>query len=129
MHYVLKGREAILPTTIKHPDDILWKHNGDKVIAFDSKEEQVFRQYQGRAALAWDTAELTIADVRYEDSGEYELEALVGDRTHRSQFMLKVLGQFRRILYSSLMFVYIQYVFILMLIMLLASFVYFMSCR
>lgn len=93
VHYVLKGREAILPTTIKHPDDILWKHNGDKVIAFDSKEEQVFRQYQGRAALAWDTAELTIADVRYEDSGEYELEALVGDRTHRSQFMLKVLDE------------------------------------
>ncbi|XP_072300222.1 lymphocyte function-associated antigen 3-like [Eucyclogobius newberryi] len=93
-YYVLKGREAILtPSLPKAPDDILWKHNGDKVITFNTAEECVFGSYEGRVTLAWTTAELSIADVRYEDSGEYELEAFIGDRPHQSQFMLKVLDK------------------------------------
>uniref|UniRef100_A0A8C6U1U8 Ig-like domain-containing protein n=1 Tax=Neogobius melanostomus TaxID=47308 RepID=A0A8C6U1U8_9GOBI len=94
VHYVLKGREATLPTGLpKAPDDILWKHNGDKVITFDSKEERVFPPYEGRVTLSWATAELTIADVRYEDSGEYELDAFIKNKLHRSQYMLKVLDK------------------------------------
>lgn len=94
VHYVLKGREAILsPALSKAPDDILWKHNGVKVITFDSAEERVFHPYEGRVTLGWGTAELTIADVRYEDSGEYELDALFRDRLSRSQYMLKVLDK------------------------------------
>lgn len=94
VHYVLKGKEAILtPSLSRVPDDILWKHNGDKVITFDSAQESVYGDYKDRVTLAWDTAELAISDVRYDDSGEYELDALIRDRLHRTQFMLKVLDK------------------------------------
>ncbi|XP_055086518.1 uncharacterized protein DDB_G0284459-like isoform X15 [Periophthalmus magnuspinnatus] len=93
-YYVLKGRAAVLtPALPKPPDDILWKHNGDKVIMFDGAEEQVFDPYNSRVTLAWDTAQLTITDVTYEDSGEYELEAIISERLYRSQRMLKVLDE------------------------------------
>uniref|UniRef100_A0AAV2K3K4 Ig-like domain-containing protein n=1 Tax=Knipowitschia caucasica TaxID=637954 RepID=A0AAV2K3K4_KNICA len=93
-YYVLKAREAILtPALTKSPDNILWKHNGEKVITFDSAEERVFAPYHDRVLLAWDTAQLTITDVRYEDSGEYELDANVKGRLYRSQYMLKVLDK------------------------------------
>ncbi|XP_055009801.1 clumping factor A-like isoform X3 [Boleophthalmus pectinirostris] len=93
-NYVLKGREAVLtPAINKFPDDILWKHNGDKVIQFDGAEETLFEPYHGRITLAWSTAKLTISDVRYEDSGEYELDIFSGQKLYRSQYMLKVLDE------------------------------------
>ncbi|XP_055017491.1 signaling lymphocytic activation molecule-like [Boleophthalmus pectinirostris] len=92
--YVLKGREFILtPAVNKPPDDILWKHNEDKVITFDGTDERVFEPYHGRVTLSRDTATLTISDIRYEDSGEYVLDAIIGVRLHRSQYMLKVLDE------------------------------------
>ncbi|KAK7939232.1 hypothetical protein WMY93_002558 [Mugilogobius chulae] len=93
-YYVLKGKKVILtPSLPGRPGNILWKHNGDKVITFDGAEEQVFERYEERVELDWSTAKLSIAKVSFKDSGEYELDAIISQRLHRSQYMLKVLDE------------------------------------
>ncbi|XP_029979877.1 uncharacterized protein LOC115411814 isoform X2 [Sphaeramia orbicularis] len=93
--YVLKGTEAkLLPSkTVSQPEEILWKHDGDKVIEFDGSEEKVFGQYENRVTLLWDSAELIIADVRYEDSGLYELDAFIKGKLHHFDFRLTVIDK------------------------------------
>ncbi|XP_061735099.1 uncharacterized protein LOC133537935 isoform X2 [Nerophis ophidion] len=85
--YALKGQEInLVPSIFGQPDDILWKHNGKKVVFFDGMEEFVFPPYENRLTLDWASAELTIQETLYEDSGNYELEVKVYKEVHRSQY-------------------------------------------
>ncbi|XP_061827385.2 uncharacterized protein [Nerophis lumbriciformis] len=85
--YALKGQEInLVPSIFGQPDDILWKHNGKKVVFFDGMEEFVFPPYEDRLTLDWASAELTIKETLYEDSGNYELEVKVYKEVHRSQY-------------------------------------------
>ena len=77
-----------------HPDDILWKHNGNKVVEFDAQEEHVFGTYENRVTLDWATADLNITHLRYEDSGDYEVEITKNRHVHRSNFKLEIIGKF-----------------------------------
>ncbi len=92
--YVFKGREVILsPGITGHPEDILWKHNGSKLVEFDGQEQQEYDPFKGRITLDWQTAELTITDLKFEDSGDFELEAYINRALHTSQFKIKVIGK------------------------------------
>ncbi|XP_053296700.1 protein starmaker [Pleuronectes platessa] len=92
--YVLLGQEVHLkPAFTGHPDDILWKHDGNKVVEFNGKEEHVYNRYQSRVTLDWVSAELNITDLRHEDSGEYELEIYVNKGMHRFAYNLEVIDK------------------------------------
>lgn len=93
--YALKGLTVKLkPDIIGQPDDILWKHNGNKVIEFDGKEEHEYSPYENRITLNWFSAELDITNLRYEDSGEYVLEAYVNKVLRSLTIQLEVIGKF-----------------------------------
>ncbi|XP_031725198.1 T-lymphocyte surface antigen Ly-9-like isoform X3 [Anarrhichthys ocellatus] len=91
-NYGLKGGKVSLKPRIPgQPDGILWKTNGNKVVEFDGREELVYSPYQNRITLDWQTADINIHDLRFEDSGEYELDAEINKRLHRSFYTLEVI--------------------------------------
>ncbi|XP_056245278.1 fibrous sheath CABYR-binding protein-like isoform X2 [Seriola aureovittata] len=92
--YHLQGETIHLkPHITGHPDNILWKHNGNKVVEFDGKEEEVYSQFQNRVTLDWVSAELNLTDVRYDDSGEYELEIFINKALKKIHYKLEVIGK------------------------------------
>ncbi|XP_049905239.1 uncharacterized protein LOC126393272 isoform X1 [Epinephelus moara] len=92
--YTLKGNTVHLEPGINgHPDGILWKHNGNKVVEFNGNEEHVYNPYKDRITLDWVTAELNITNLRFEDSGEYELEVDINKGLHRSVHELEVIDE------------------------------------
>ncbi|XP_031151862.1 clumping factor A-like isoform X2 [Sander lucioperca] len=92
--YALKGQEFfIMPDVAGHPDGILWKHSGNKVVEFNGNEQQVYTPYENRITLDWVSAELGITELRFEDSGDYELEIEVNKGLHRSIYKLEVIDK------------------------------------
>ncbi|KAL7385109.1 hypothetical protein ABVT39_015717 [Epinephelus coioides] len=92
--YALKGNTVHLEPGINgQPDGILWKHNGNKVVEFNGNEEHVYNPYKDRITLDWVSAELDIANLRFEDSGEYELEVDINKGLHRSVHILEVIDE------------------------------------
>lgn len=89
------GETVTFRTDIKDRlDDILWKHNGNKVVQFDGNEQIEYSQFQRRVTLDWGSADLEINQLTHSDSGQYELDAAKGGGAIRRNFELKVLGQF-----------------------------------
>lgn len=82
------------PHITGHPEEILWKHNGNKVVEFDGREQQVYGQFENRVTLDWVSAELNIKDLRYEDSGQYEVETYINRVFERSSYAFVVIGKF-----------------------------------
>nr|XP_029138246.1 uncharacterized protein LOC110003312 [Labrus bergylta] len=92
--YVLKGTgESLKPTFSGQPNSILWKHNGNKVVEFDSREEQVYGAYKNRITLDWVSAELEITGLKLEDRGLYEVEVDINNMLHLSEFKLEVIDK------------------------------------
>ncbi|XP_039674964.1 uncharacterized protein LOC120570610 isoform X2 [Perca fluviatilis] len=92
--YALKGQEFFLkPDVAGHPDGILWKHNGNKVVEFNGNEQHVYTPYENRITLDWVSAELSITELRFEDSGDYELEIEVNKEVYRSIYKLQVIDK------------------------------------
>ncbi|XP_041662313.1 serine/arginine repetitive matrix protein 2-like [Cheilinus undulatus] len=92
--YVLKGKgDHLKPDIPGQPNSILWKHNGNKIVEFDGSEEQVYDPYRNRITLNWITAELEITDLRYEDSGDYELEVDINNKVYSSESKLEVIDK------------------------------------
>ncbi|XP_077946498.1 uncharacterized protein LOC120834442 isoform X2 [Gasterosteus aculeatus] len=93
----LKGGKVFLkPDITGHPDGILWKFKGNKVVEFDGQQQQVFRPYENRITLNWVTAELNIADLRSEDSGDYVLEVEINNALRTSYYALEVMDKVSR---------------------------------
>lgn len=82
------------PDITGRPDRILWKHNGNKVVEFNGNEESVYNQYENRITLDWHSAELLITDLRFEDSGDYELEVFMNRNLRQYNYKLEVIGKF-----------------------------------
>ncbi|KAK5861087.1 hypothetical protein PBY51_022507 [Eleginops maclovinus] len=92
--YALQGGEVSLKSDITGPPDgILWKHKGNKLIEFDGKEEHVYKPFENRITLDWFSADIHIVDLRFEDSGEYELELEINKKLHRSFYKLEVIDK------------------------------------
>ncbi|XP_051259844.1 dentin matrix acidic phosphoprotein 1 isoform X4 [Dicentrarchus labrax] len=93
--YQLKGEEfSFKPHITGQPNNILWKHNGNKVVEFDGIEQQEYSTYKDRVILDWHAAVLNISDLRFDDSGDYELEAFKpGGNLESSRFNLMVIDK------------------------------------
>ncbi|GLD69203.1 claspin-like isoform X1, partial [Lates japonicus] len=92
--YGLQGMTINLnPGYAAEPDNILWKHNGNKVVEFNGNEQHVYGQFLNRVTLDWISAELQISDLRYEDSGIYEVEIDKNNKLDRYRYKLEVIGK------------------------------------
>ncbi|KAF3843180.1 hypothetical protein F7725_002029 [Dissostichus mawsoni] len=92
--YALQGGEVSLkPDFTGHPDGILWKHKGNKVVEFNGREEQFYKPFENRITLDWISADIQITDLRFEDSGEYELELELNKKLQRFLYQLEVIDK------------------------------------
>ncbi|XP_029967630.1 uncharacterized protein DDB_G0284459-like [Salarias fasciatus] len=93
--YALLGQAVILNPQIKASgaNNFLWKHNRDKVVEFNRNEQLEYPPFKDRITLDWHTAALEITDLRYEDSGDYELGVFVKKEFTSFPFKLKVIGK------------------------------------
>ncbi|XP_075335640.1 uncharacterized protein LOC142396608 isoform X4 [Odontesthes bonariensis] len=92
--YALVGQSIMFNADITTPpDQILWKHDGNKVVEFDGKQERLFGSYFNRVILDWLSADLEIDQLRYEDSGIYELEVFTKTVLDRSSYKLEVIDK------------------------------------
>ncbi|KAM3607251.1 uncharacterized protein V6R79_004192 [Siganus canaliculatus] len=92
--YVLKGQKVTLKKDVTgQPDNILWTHDGNKVVEFNGREESVYDPYKTRVTLDWSSAELDISDLRFEDSGKYELEVFVNENLKKSYYDIEILDR------------------------------------
>ncbi|KAK1902660.1 Lymphocyte function-associated antigen 3 [Dissostichus eleginoides] len=92
--YALQGGEVSLkPDFTGHPDGILWKHKGNKVVEFNGREEQFYKPFENRITLDWISADIQITDLRFEDSGEYELELELNKKLQRFFYQLEVIDK------------------------------------
>uniref|UniRef100_A0A3Q2GC05 Immunoglobulin domain-containing protein n=1 Tax=Cyprinodon variegatus TaxID=28743 RepID=A0A3Q2GC05_CYPVA len=95
IHNGKNGQTVSFVTDIREPpNEILWKHDGNKVVEFDGSEQKAFGSYEHRVTLDWHSADLTISNLRYEDSGLYELETYINNKLDRKQYQLEVIGKF-----------------------------------
>ncbi|XP_070987434.1 uncharacterized protein [Oncorhynchus clarkii lewisi] len=86
------GREITLtPKVSGQPEDILWKHIGNKVVEFDGSQNFEYGRFKGRTILDWDSGALTIKGLTDADSGPYELEAVVKGKLQYSQHEVGVI--------------------------------------
>lgn len=92
--YALLGKTACFSTDIRtFPDNILWKHNKNKLVEFNGQTQEVFGSFKERISMDWHSAELNISEVRPEDGGLYELETYTNNVLQRAQYNLKVIGK------------------------------------
>ncbi|XP_039455997.1 THO complex subunit 2-like isoform X2 [Oreochromis aureus] len=79
--YGLLGETVTFRTDFRDPpDDILWKHNGNKLVQFNGNEQTEYNPFQKRITLDWSSADLEINHLTHSDSGQYELDAGKKDR-------------------------------------------------
>lgn len=94
MRYELEGQEVQwVPGITQPPAEILWLHNGNKVVEFDGVEVVVFGSFKGRVTLNRQTAQLQISDLRLEDSGKYETEMYMDGKWIMKSYELTVMGK------------------------------------
>uniref|UniRef100_A0A3Q3XP28 Ig-like domain-containing protein n=1 Tax=Mola mola TaxID=94237 RepID=A0A3Q3XP28_MOLML len=90
--YSLKGQQVRLkPSFTGEADEILWKHNGNKAIEFSGNEELVYGTFKNRVTLDWHSAQLNITDLRFEDSGDYDLEVVIKQMLYEYNYKLEVI--------------------------------------
>ncbi|XP_038863017.1 spore wall protein 2-like isoform X2 [Salvelinus namaycush] len=87
----LGGEITLTPKVSGQPQDILWKHNGNKVVEFDGSQNVEYGRYKGRTILDWGSGALTVKGLTDADSGPYELEAVVKGKLQYSQHEVDVI--------------------------------------
>lgn len=94
LKYGLHGNMLHLnPQIPAQPDRILWTYNGNKMVEFDGSQQEAFIQFKNRVTLDWITAELNITGLRYDDSGDYVLEAIIQKNIQLYRFKVLVIGK------------------------------------
>nr|XP_046259823.1 neurofilament heavy polypeptide-like isoform X17 [Scatophagus argus] len=92
--YALEGQEVKLtPNVPGGPDHIRWKHNGNIVVQFNGNEKEVYGSFKNRITLDWQSAELSITQLSFEDSGDYDLGVYMNDDFHHSRHKLEVIDK------------------------------------
>ncbi|KAF0026527.1 hypothetical protein F2P81_021264 [Scophthalmus maximus] len=92
-YHLLGEKLHLMPAVAGQLDNILWTHNGNKVVEFNGREQLVYSPYENRITLDWASAELYITDLRYEDSGGYGLETYANKKFHQFAYTLEVIGK------------------------------------
>uniref|UniRef100_A0A8C6NQE3 Serine/arginine repetitive matrix protein 1-like n=1 Tax=Nothobranchius furzeri TaxID=105023 RepID=A0A8C6NQE3_NOTFU len=90
--YALLGKDVNFVADIKTAsDDIMWRHNGNKVVEFNGQMQQQYDSFKGRAILDRHSADLNITNLRYEDSGRYDLKIYINNIMKSLEFDLEVI--------------------------------------
>ncbi|XP_068507810.1 uncharacterized protein [Syngnathus scovelli] len=99
LKYVLKGQEInFKPPIPEKPDLIIWfYHDGRGVVLFDDKGELNFPSYKDRIILDHRTAELTINNATYEDSGSYILRWNINNEECRLKYRVEVIDNIPKV--------------------------------
>uniref|UniRef100_A0A8C6L9X4 Serine/arginine repetitive matrix protein 1-like n=1 Tax=Nothobranchius furzeri TaxID=105023 RepID=A0A8C6L9X4_NOTFU len=69
----------------------MWRHNGNKVVEFNGQMQQQYDSFKGRAILDRHSADLNITNLRYEDSGRYDLKIYINNIMKSLEFDLEVI--------------------------------------
>uniref|UniRef100_A0A8C0XYJ7 Ig-like domain-containing protein n=2 Tax=Cyprinus carpio carpio TaxID=630221 RepID=A0A8C0XYJ7_CYPCA len=90
--YVESGNKITLTPSIRgKPKEILWRHNGDKVLEYDGSEMATFGSFKRRVDLDFETGQLTISKLNSQDSGKYQSEIWINGIVQTSSHDLTVL--------------------------------------
>ncbi|XP_042586592.1 lymphocyte function-associated antigen 3 isoform X3 [Cyprinus carpio] len=90
--YVESGNKITLTPSIRgKPKEILWIHNGNKVLEYDGSEMATFGSFKRRVDLDFETGQLTISKLNSQDSGKYQSEIWINGIVQTSSHDLTVL--------------------------------------
>ncbi|XP_061876839.1 lymphocyte function-associated antigen 3-like [Entelurus aequoreus] len=92
--YFLKGQDIrLMPPISERPTGILWLHNENDVVYSTGTDYYVPSSYKNRITLDRVSAELTIKNATYEDSGEYQLEMNIKSEQDSFLYGIEVIDQ------------------------------------
>ncbi|XP_061749299.1 SLAM family member 9-like isoform X3 [Nerophis ophidion] len=92
--YFLKGQDIhFMPSISERPIESIWVHNENEVVWFTGAEEDVASSYKNRITLDRVSAELTIKNATYEDSGDYLLEMNINNELATLLYRIEVIDK------------------------------------
>ncbi|XP_072769495.1 SLAM family member 5-like [Nerophis lumbriciformis] len=92
--YFLKGQDIhLMPSISEQPIESIWLHNENDVVWFTGTEDIVNSSYKNRITLDRVSAELTIKNTTYEDSGVYFLEMNINNEPDTFQCTIEVIDK------------------------------------
>ncbi|XP_061922402.1 CD48 antigen-like isoform X2 [Entelurus aequoreus] len=92
--YFLKGHDIhLMPSISERPIESIWLHNENDVVFFTGTEDFVNSSYKNRITLDRVSAELTIKNATYEDSGVYHLGMDINNELHTFQCTIEVIDK------------------------------------
>ncbi|XP_061926689.1 CD48 antigen-like [Entelurus aequoreus] len=92
--YLLKGQDIhLMPSISEQPIRFIWQHNKNDVVFFTGTEEDVPSSYKNRTTLDRVSAELTIKNATYEDSGVYLLEMNINNKPDTFHCTIEVIDK------------------------------------
>lgn len=88
------GKDFILIPRIRgKPEEILWKHNENKVLEYDGSKVDEYGSFRGRVIVDFETGELTVRKLKSQDSGQYQADIVINGKVQSSSHTLTVLGK------------------------------------
>ncbi|XP_052420997.1 CD48 antigen-like [Carassius gibelio] len=89
--YGESGNKITLTPSIRGtPEEILWTHNGNKVLEYDGKQMETYGSFKDRVDLDFETGQLTIRKLNNQDSGTYQSDIVISKKVHTSSNTLTV---------------------------------------
>ncbi|XP_056320623.1 lymphocyte function-associated antigen 3 [Danio aesculapii] len=85
------GLITLSPSIRGKPVEILWKHNGDKVVEYDNSEMEEYGSFKDRVELDFETGQLTIKKLASQDGGQYQSDITINGKVQSSRHTLTVL--------------------------------------
>ncbi|XP_058643607.1 lymphocyte function-associated antigen 3 isoform X2 [Onychostoma macrolepis] len=90
--YGESGNKITLTPSIRgNPEEILWTHNGNKVLEYDGSEVAKYGSFKDRVDVDFETGQLTIRKLNSQDSGKYQSEIWINRKVQISRHTLTVL--------------------------------------
>ena len=82
-------------------EDILWRHNGNKMVEWDNKAVNIsqYLKFKGRIKLDLKTGYVTILNMTKDDSGLYDAEVIIRGKLINLKHRVEVTGKHNK-LYS-----------------------------
>uniref|UniRef100_A0A672T6F1 Ig-like domain-containing protein n=1 Tax=Sinocyclocheilus grahami TaxID=75366 RepID=A0A672T6F1_SINGR len=91
-NYGESGNKITLTPSIRgKPEEILWTHNGNKVLEYDGSEVAKYGSFKDRVDLDFETGQLTIRKLNSQDSGKYQSEIWINRNAQIASHNLTVL--------------------------------------